>query len=189
MKSHFDLQVRGHVRIVDAATEEVILDVHNAVHPQNLARAITRSLARDTNGYVFKLSFGNGGTFYNSSDVLVYRPPNTIGSATLYNQTYEIQVDEQSSGTPVTNSVTSAAAPAPSIASVVTVSALLAADEPAGQQVADNITTDPEADFMFDEIGLKTSDDLLLTHLVFNPIEKTANRAFLITYTLTCSVG
>jgi hypothetical protein len=71
----------------------------------------------------------------------------------------------------------------------VTVVALLGASEPAGQAVADNITTDPESLFVFDELGLKTADGLLLSHLVFSPIEKTANRAFIITYTLTISVS
>jgi hypothetical protein len=36
---------------------------------------------------------------------------------------------------------------------------------------------------------LKAADGSLLTHLVFSPFEKTANRAFLIIYTLTISVS
>jgi hypothetical protein len=162
----------------------------NAIHPQNMALVVARALAREDNGYVLNLVFGNGGTFYNTSNVLVYKSPNTIGSnATLYNQTYTVQVDETTSGTPTTNSVVALPSPAPSLTALVVVTAQLSALEPLGQAVADNLTTNPEAAFVFDEIGLQSSDGLLLSHLVFSPIEKTANRAWLITYTITISAS
>jgi hypothetical protein len=189
MNEHFKVQARGHINIRDAETGSLVLAKSNAIHPQNMAIAIARALSRDSNGSIFKMSFGNGGTFFNSSNEIVYRSPNTIGATDLYNLTYEVQVDEQSVGTPVTNSVTSAPSPNPAITSIVTIIAELGPGEPSGQAVADNLTTDPESNFVFDEIGLKTSDDLLLSHLVFSPIEKTANRAFSITYTLTISVS
>jgi hypothetical protein len=37
-------------------------------------------------------------------------------------------------------------------------------------------------------LGLFTSDDLLLSHLVFAPILKTSTRELVLTYTLTLSV-
>lgn len=189
MKDFLHAKVFGHVNIRDAVTGDLILAKSNAVHPQNMAIAIARSLAKDSNGSIYKLCFGNGGTFFNSSNQIVYRSPNTIGSTDLYNLTYERAVDEQDINTPVTNSVLSSVSPAPAITSIVTVVAELGASEPTGQAVSDNLTTNPESLFVFDEIGLKTYDNLLLTHLVFSPIEKTANRAFVITYTLTISVS
>lgn len=188
-KDNISAKLLGRAIIKDSITGELLLDKSNAIHPQNMSLVIARALARDSNGSIFKLCFGNGGTFFNSSSQIVYRTPNTIGSADLYNQTYEVQVDEQSVGTPVTNSVTSSSSPSPSITSIVTIIAELTAGEPAGQAVADNITVDPESDFTFDEIGLKTEDDLLLSHLIFSPVEKTATRAWIITYTLTISVS
>lgn len=179
----------GAVKIIDAITGETILEKTNAIHPQNLGAVIARGLAGEDNAEVFHLSLGNGGTFFNSSQQLIYRPPNTIGAATLYNQTYEVQVDENESGTPTTNSSSAAPSPSPSISSLVTVVALLSPNEPSGQAVSDNLTTDPESDYVFDEMGLKSKDGLLLSHLIFSPIEKTANRAFLITYTLTISAS
>jgi len=179
----------GRVVIHDVVTGELVLDKKNAIHPQNMAFAIARSLARDDYGYVFKIGFGNGGTFLNSSNQINYRSPNTVGAADLYNLTYEIQVDEQTVGTPVTNSVVALQSPVPALTSLVIVTAQLNANEPAGQSIADNTTFDPNADFFFDEVGLKTADGMLLSHLVFSPIEKTGNRAFLITYTLTISVS
>jgi hypothetical protein len=190
MNEHLKIKIQGHVNIRDAVTGALILAKSNAVHPQNMALAIARSLAKDANGSIFKMSFGNGGTFFNSSQQIIYRSPNTIGSLSdLYNPTHEVQVDEQDSLTPVTNSVTSAASPNPAITSMVTIVAELGPGEPIGQAVADNLTTNPESLFVFDEIGLKTQDNLLLSHLIFSPIEKTANRAFVITYTLTISVS
>jgi hypothetical protein len=189
MKEKLNVSVNGHVMIRDAVTNEVIVDKCNAIHPQNMAYVIAKALSRDSNGYIYKLCFGNGGTFFNSSNQIVYRPPNTVGSADLYGLTYEVQVDDQSTGTPSTNSVASSQSASPAITSIVTITAQLNANEPAGQASADNVTTDPDAPFMFDEVGLKTTDDLLLSHLIFSPFEKTANRAFLIVYTLTISVS
>jgi len=191
MKEQLQINVNGHMMIRDAETNEIILEKDNAIHPKNIALVIAKALARDTvtSPGVFSLCFGNGGTFFNSSNQIVYRPPNTVGAATLYNQTYSVQVDDQSVGTPATNSVNYAPSTSPSITSIVTITAQLNAGEPSGQAVADNITTNPEAPYMFDEVGLKSSDGLLLSHLVFNSLEKTANRAFLIIYTLTISVS
>lgn len=189
MKDQANIKLFGHVNIRDAITGSTILTKSNAVHPQNMAIAIARSLARNSNGTIYKMSFGNGGTTINSAQQIVYKSPNTTGSSDLYNTTYEVLVDEQDSETPVTNSITFSSSPPPAITSVVTIVAVLGAGEPAGQAVADNITTDTESLFMFDEIGLKTADGLLLSHLVFSPIEKTSNRAFIVTYTLTISVS
>lgn len=189
MNEKFKISVDGYLSIRDVETGEIVMEKSNAIHPQNMARVISKALAGDSNGVIYKLSFGNGGTFFNSSGSIIYRPPNTTGNADLYNKTYEVQVDDQSVGTPLTNSVISTASPNPAITSIVTVTAQLNANEPAGQASADNITTDTAALFMFDEVCLKTQDDVLLSHLVFSPFEKTANRAFLITYTLTISVS
>lgn len=189
MNDGFNLKTHGRVKIYDVETGKLIFDKCNAIDPQNMATTIARGLARDANGYIFTLCFGNGGTFYNSSNQIVYRPPNTIGSANLYNLTYQVQVDEQTAGTPSTNSVVSTASPSPAITSIVTVTAQLNTNEPSGQALADNLTTNPTSTYTFDEMGLKTPDGLLLSHLVFSPIEKTANRAFLIIYTLTLSAS
>jgi len=191
MKEQFQVRVDGHVVIRDAETNEIVVDEHNAIHPQNMALVIARAMARDslTTPGISTLAFGNGGTFFNSTNQLVYRPPNTVGTASLYSQTWSVGVDDLAVGTPSTNSVTAAQSSSPAITSVVTVTAQLNANEPSGQAAADNITTNPNSLFTFDEIGLKSSDGLLLTHLVFTPFEKTANRAFLIIYTLTISVS
>jgi len=191
MQEKFHIDIEGRMKIFDLESNELVRDDFNAVHPQHMATMIAKAIARDpvASPGVFQLCFGNGGTFFNSSNQLVYRPPNTVGNSTLYSQTYQVQVDDQSTGTPSTNSVIYSQSPSPAITSVVTITAQLNANEPAGQATTDNITTNPSSLFTFDEIGLKSSDGSLLTHLVFSPFEKTANRAFLIIYTLTISVS
>lgn len=175
------LKIVGKLRITDAVTGKLILEKNNAIHPQNLALAITRALSNDSNGIVYKLCLGDGGTFLNSNSVLTYRLPNTVGQqAALYNQTYELIVDDQAAGVSPSNYVVPIASVAPSITSLVYVSALLSASEP---------TSNPMTSYTFDEVGLKTEDGLLLTHLIFTPIIKTTVKTFLLTYTLEVSVA
>jgi hypothetical protein len=186
-KENLTLKVVGHIQIKDKNTGEIIRDVYNAVHSQNMAKIIARSLSRESNGFVHKLCLGNGGTYLNSSDQIVYRTPNVTGNATLYNQTYEEIVDDSDGSVPVGNSVVSAVSPPPAITSLIVCTMELDPAEPIGQAVADDVPSNP--DFVFDELGLKSSDGLLLTHVVFSPIAKTANRGFSVTYTLTVSVS
>ena len=65
--------------------------------------------------------------------------------------------------------------------------------EPTGQDVVDN-STDMEATYIFDELGLKSKAatlgaGLLLTHVVFHPVQKSANRLIQVVYTLRIRVG
>lgn len=189
METTIKFSVIGDVKIQDAETLEVLHEKKNAIHPENMALAIARSLSHNDNGFVYKMCFGNGGTFLNSSSRIIFRSPNTQGAASLYNQTYEAVVDAKTEGAPFTNSVVPSKSPSPSITSIVNVNCILSSNEPAGQATSSNTTTNLDSTFFFDELGLKTADNLLLSHLVFTPIEKTANRAFLITYTLTISAS
>ncbi len=157
-----------------------------------MARVIARGLAHESNSSVFKMNLGNGGTHIDTGLNITYLTPNVTGTtATLYNETYSEVIDEQEVSVAPGNSVVSSASPTPAITSVVTCTLELTADEPAGQAVSDGVTTDPDSLYTFDELGLFTGDStpLMLSHLIFSPIEKTANRSILITYTLTISVS
>jgi hypothetical protein len=190
MNNTLKVNVAGHVLIQDAKSLEIILDKKNAVHSQNMALAIGKSFAHIADGFVSKMGFGNGGSFFNLFSVINYRSPNVTGTdAAMYNKTYEVQVDGRVIGTPAANSVIALPAPAPSTATLIVVTAYLTGAEPVGQAVSDNLTTNPDATYVFDEISLLTSAGSLLTHVIFSPVEKTANRSFLITYTLTLSVS
>ena len=192
MQLRTNIHVHGHVKITDKLTGEVLRDQDNAIHPQNMATVIARGLSHESNAWVYGMALGNGGTHINSSLDIVYLPPNTTGtSATLYNETYSQIIDGQNVSVSAGDSVVSAASPSPAITSIVTCTMEITPDEPSGQATSDDITTNPDSTYTFDELGLISQDSppLLLSHLIFSPVEKTANRSILITYTLTISVS
>jgi len=206
---NLNFKVKGHVHIKDAKTGEVLLDKDNAIHNQNMAVAIARGLSNtdfDAIGthQIYALALGNGGSDVNNMNQITYLPPNVSSGAAdrLYNQTYYEVVDEQQAGTPSANSVTYQQSGIDTT-SIVIITATIAAGEPSGQDISDS-PPDPNfnSEFAFDELGLYTYgtngaftdggvpvDSLLLTHIIFSPILKTANRELVITYTLTVSVS
>jgi hypothetical protein len=186
MLDDFKSKVVGHVRIVDKNSGEVILDKNNAIHPRNMGIAIARGLAGASNASVYKLVLGNGGTTITSGGDIIYLATRTAPTDnTIYNQTYS----ELLSATD--NSAVATSNPLPSIISKVTTVVLLSSNEPVGQDPSDSGDGSDNINdqFVFDELGLMTQDNLLLSHLIFSPIEKTANRTLVITYTLTISVS
>jgi hypothetical protein len=190
--NNMNLKVSGHVKAVDTVTGEVLIDKDNAIHPQNMARIIARGLAHEPNSWVYKMALGNGGTHIDASMNISYLQPNVTGTtSTLYNKTYEEVIDSHDVSVSQGNSVISAASPAPTITSIVTCTLELSPNEPSGQAVSDNTTVNPDSLYTFDELGLFTNDQppLMMSHLIFSPVEKTANRSISITYTLTISVS
>jgi len=67
------------------------------------------------------------------------------------------------------------------------VTCLLDYGEPSGQQAFDNSTSTNDT-FVFDELGLVSYNPngtgLLLTHVIFNPVQKSLNRLIQIDYTV-----
>jgi hypothetical protein len=192
LKTHID----GHVRITDNLGN-VLLDKCNAIHPGNMAVAIARGLSNADNSQVFYLKLGNQGTYVDSNQQIVFRTPNTTGStATLYNPTYSEVVDGASSSVGVGNSVTFTQISNTTNTRVI-VTCIISADEAVSRSsdTSDSSTTvDSESDYFFDELGLFTygasdSEQLMLSHLIFSPIEHTGNRELTLVYTLTISVS
>ena len=182
--------VEGFLKIYDPNTQEVFVDRHNAVHYENLSLALVQGLANSNIGYVYAMAFGNGGASVDPTGVITYLPPNVVGTnADLYNQTY-IKVVDQNSATnvdPARNRLTVSHVPG-RVYSDLLVTCLLDYGEPAGQQAFDN-STNFNGEFVFDELGLKAwqgtgSDLLLLTHVIFHPVQKSLNRQIQIDYTL-----
>lgn len=183
-------RVEGHVNIKDAITGEILLDKDNAIHTYNMGKAIARGLSNELNYQIYKISLGNGGTTIDSNSDIIYNPPRvTPTDIDIYNETYSEIVDELSSA-PVGNQVYSTFGTLPVTTSLVTTIITLSANEPIGQDYSDggDSSDNIEDPFVFDELGLKTADNLLLSHIIFSPIEKTSNRELIITYTLTISV-
>ena len=182
--------IQGHIRIFDPLTQETFVDKRNAIHYENMSIALAQSLANTNLGYIFQMAFGNGGSSVDPTGVITYLPPNVTGSnADLYNQTYQKVVDQNSAlNTDPTRNKMTVLHTSGQVYTDILVSCLLDYGEPAGQQAFDN-STNFNGEFVFDELGLKawegaTDDLMLITHVIFHPVQKSLNRQIQIDYTV-----
>jgi len=133
--------------------------------------------------------FGNGGTAVDSTGLISYLTPNTIGINTgLYNQTYQKVVDQNSveNTDPARNKMEIRHISGATYTDIV-ISCFLDYGEPEGQEAFDN-SKDMAGSFVFDELGLRSfnpdGNGKLLTHVIFHPVQKSLNRLLQIDYTI-----
>ena len=89
--------VQGHIKIFDPETKEVYINKRNAIHYENMSIALAESIANAGQGWIYEMSFGNGGTSVDPTGIITYLTPNSTGTnASLYNQTYTKVVDDNS---------------------------------------------------------------------------------------------
>lgn len=189
------IYVRGHIKIFDPETKEVFIDKSNAIHYENFSRALASSIANKSQNFIYEMNFGNGGTSVDTTGIITYLPTNTTGqSSSLYNPTYSKVVDDTAVANkdPSNNKMTVSHIPG-TIYTDILVSCLLDYGEPSGQEYFDN-SQSLASEFVFDELGLRgrstdgttglTSTGLLLTHVVFHPVQKALNRLIQIDYTV-----
>jgi hypothetical protein len=183
-------KIEGFVKILDPVTGEILVDKKNAIHYENISICMANTLSDRNVGWIYEMAFGNGGSAVDPTGVITYLPPNTVGtSASLYNQTYEKVVDDNSAANqdPANNFMNVVHTSGQPYTDIV-VTCLLDYGEPAGQQAFDN-STNFNGEFVFDELGLQcwngsASELLLITHVVFHPVQKSLNRQIQIDYTL-----
>jgi hypothetical protein len=182
--------VRGFLKVYDPVTGEVFVEKDNAIHYENMSIAMANSLINNGTGWIYSMAFGNGGSAVDPTGVITYLPPNTTGqNASLYNQTYAKVVNQYSAADvdPTNNYLTPLHTSGTVYTDVVT-TCLLDYGEPAGQQAFDN-STNFNGEFVFDELGLQVwngsaTNLLLITHVIFHPVQKSLNRQIQIDYTL-----
>ena len=183
-------KIEGFLRIYDPNSGETFVDKYNAIHYENMSIALAQSLANKNIGFIYAMAFGNGGSSVDPTGVITYLPPNTTGqNADLYNQTYIKVVDDNSAANtdPTRNKLT-VLHTSGQVYTDVLVTCLLDYGEPAGQQAFDN-STNFNGEFVFDELGLKAwegsaTELMLLTHVIFHPVQKSLNRQIQIDYTV-----
>lgn len=178
--------VEGHITIRDPESGEVFVRRRNAVNFENMSIAIANLLANEsgtTSTYeVNSMKFGNGGTLIDGVGNVTYKSPNTnSASSTLYNETLSKTVDEVTSGSS-DNSV-EVQHTNTNLFSDVVVTCTLDYSEPVGQDTTDTSTA-MDGTYVFDELGLYTANGDLLTHVIFHPVQKSANRKIQVVYTL-----
>lgn len=180
----------GHVKITDPQTGEVLVEKMNAINYEAISVAMADSLADRGIGYIYSMAFGNGGSAVDPTGVITYLPPNVTSlNATLYNQTYQKVVDDNSAADldPANNNLT-VLHTSGNLYSDILVQCLLDYGEPAGQQAFDN-STNFNGEYVFDELGLKVwmgagVEPMLISHLIFHPCQKSLNRQIQIDYTI-----
>ena len=185
-----NITVEGFVKIIDKKSKEILIDKKNQINFENMSLALARSLANRDNGPIFRMAFGNGGSSVDSLGVITYLEPNVIGqNATLYNQTFQKIIDDNSSlnNDPAQNRMAVEHEDTKFYSDLVA-TCTLDFGEPAGQEAFDT-ASNFEQSFVFDELGLKTNDDLLISHIVFHPVQKSLNRIIEIIYTLRISIA
>jgi hypothetical protein len=181
--------VQGHIKIYDPESQQVYIDKRNAIHYENMSIALAESLSNAGQGFIYEMSFGNGGTSVDPTGIITYLTPNSTGTnATLYNQTYSKVVDERSVNNtdPVRNKTEVRHVSGTNYTDIL-VSCLLDYGEPDGQDAFDTASTQANS-YVFDELGLRSySEDgngRLLTHVIFHPVQKSLNRLIQIDYTV-----
>ena len=100
MQQMMAVNVKGHLKIEDDLGN-VLVDKDNAVHPQNMARVIARALANESNYFIHRIAYGNGGTTVDAAFQVTFRPPNDglppdlqEWRSRLYNETYSEIIDD-----------------------------------------------------------------------------------------------
>jgi len=178
---YIPVQMIGTVKIYDTHTKEILRHKRNAIHPQNMGRIIARALAKEQNSYIFRIAFGNGGSYIDAVANTVFNPPNTGETdgwqSRLYNETYSEIIDEenvnfkQDPGSADSANVRIGGGASPlddpdgggvtsvevGIKSNVVITVVLNENEPSGQVLTDDlgvVVEDYEKCFLFDEIGL-----------------------------------
>lgn len=181
--------LQGHIKIFDPETKEVFVDKKNAIHYENFSLALVSSIGNQGYGWVTKMAFGNGGSRVDPTGIITYLTPNTVGqNASLYNQTYEKSIDAQSVANldPSRNFMETRHLIGTTYSDLL-VSCLLDFGEPSGQSAFDT-SSNLDGNYVFDELGLigldSTGNPLLLTHVIFHPVQKSLNRMIQIDYTV-----
>ena len=183
------VHIEGHIKIFNPESGEVFINKRNAIHYENISIALAQSIANSGQGFIYEMAFGNGGTAVDPTGIITYLTPNSSGTnASLYNETYSKVVDDRSSNNvdPTRNFIETRHVTGTNYTDVF-VTCLLDYGEPSGQQAFDT-STDADGLYIFDELGLKSysasGNSLLLTHVIFHPVQKSLNRLIQIDYTV-----
>ncbi len=189
MQDNSGILVQGHIKIYDPLSKEIYVNKRNAIHYENMSLALAESLSNAGQGFIYEMSFGNGGTSIDPTGIITYLTPNSAGTnASLYNQTYTKVVDDRSTNNtdPARNFLETRHVSGTNYTDVL-VSCLLDYGEPDGQDAFDT-SAGVNGSFVFDELGLRSYSSSgtgrLITHVIFHPVQKSLNRLIQIDYTV-----
>ena len=179
------IKMSGHILIRDAETKEEIVNKRNAIHYGNMANMIAKALTNSADSYIHYMAFGNGATSVDAAGKVIYKAPRVSeayeNSATLYSRTFQKVISNNTTtdkieiipGTSYTD---------------LKITCTLGYNEPSAQDTFDSSTTN-DGLFVFDELALLSyatdpTNSTMLTHVIFHPVQKSANRTIEIIYTV-----
>ena len=183
------IHVEGHIKISDPDSGEIYVNKRNAIHYENMSIALAESLANQGEGFVYEMSFGNGGTSVDPTGIVTYLTPNsTCTNSSLYNQTFTKVVDERSvNNTDPARNKTEIRHVSGTNYTDILVRCLLDYGEPSGQDAFDTAGSNDSL-YVFDELGLRSysasGTGRLITHVIFHPVQKSLNRLIQVDYTV-----
>ena len=195
LKEQTGMRVEGHIKIQDPDSGQVFVNKRNAINYENMSVAIAHLLANLTDGdgstgnsfHMLQLAYGNGGVNVDSLGIITYQATNTA-SATgqLYNETFSKAIASTSAADPENNMVVQHIGG--NTYSDIVITSTLDYNEPSGQDALDN-AVNLTGDYIFDELGIKTQAGTFLSHVIFHPVQKSANRKIQVIYTIRITAG
>ena len=176
----------GHIKILDPESGEVLVRRRNAINYENMSIAIASLLANETGNtgthQIATMRFGNGGTTIDGLGAVTYKATNTnSASGALYNQTFSQAVDEAVSGSALNGTEISHTAPNTFTDAIITCT--LDYGDVGGQDTTDTASS-MNGTYVFDELAVYSGNNDMLTHVIFHPVQKSANRKIQVIYTL-----
>jgi hypothetical protein len=193
MDTNMNVSLEGHIKIIDLDSGEVIVNKRNAVNKETASFMLAYTLsgvsehATQRSYQISELVLGNGGTVVDATGNVIFKGTNTTSVASqLHNETYSKyvshNVDEDSA-----NNIAVVHTPGVPHSDIV-ITATLDYHEPISQDETD--TADSiSGTYVFNELGLRSQTGKLMTHVVFHPVQKSANRKLQIVYTVRIKVG
>ena len=244
--------IKGHVKIKDKATGEILVDTHNDVLYGNMSTALAQALIGNADSFLYYMAFGNGGAYVGPTGTIAYKPslggPGSLiknPTANLYSTIYVKKLSNDAAtfdpasiayigpenySTNYENIIVDVtigySEPPVGITSTTNVITQLPVDNSSfvgtSTTAAGTATTFDPNTLVFNEIGLfvgsnnlfsgnftstvndvdnfilqtpnfsnvpGVSSKLMITHAIFHPVQKSANRSLEIIYTLQISMG
>ena len=197
------INIDGHVKIWDPKTKEILVSKHNAINPETMTLILAQMLQGNNDSYVYELHFGNGGLIIDETGNITYNDVtdnlSTGIEAGLYNATYfkvVDTVDTTNNIDPINNKVVVSHTTGLNYTDLV-ITCTLEENEPDSSSENNLIDSPSEynGDYIFNELGLKSrgssgkNTGYLLSHIVFDPVQKSANRVIQVIYTLRIRVN
>jgi hypothetical protein len=197
------INIDGHVKIWDPKTKEILVSKHNAINPGTMTLILAQMLQGNNDSYVYEMHFGNGGLIIDETGNITYNDVtdnlSTGIEAGLYNATYfkvVDTVDTTNNIDPINNKVVVSHTTGLNYTDLV-ITCTLEENEPNSSSENNLIDSPSEynGDYIFNELGLKSrgsdgkNTGYLLSHIVFDPVQKSANRVIQVIYTLRIRVN